>query len=129
MRRIFILYSDQSYRSMSEISGNSLRPFPSFEIGLYRSRMFVLQMMTFSTLYTVQKIYRICTLLYILHFKYTHEYTRAYTQKKSHWYILRIEPTDFDSHCIYFEYTQLYHVRSWRIQCLRIPLRDTMHRR
>ena len=59
---------------------------------------------------------------------YTWIYACVYA-KKSHWYILRIEPTDFDSHCIYFEYTQLYHVRSWRIQCLRIPLRDTMHRR
>ena len=29
----------------------------------------------------------------------------------SHWYILRIEPI---SHCVYFEYPQIYHVRLWR---------------
>ena len=30
----------------------------------------------------------------------------------SHWYILRIE---LISHCVYFEYPQMYHVRLWRI--------------
>ena len=39
-------------------------------------------------------------------------------REESHWYILRIEPI---SHCVYFEYPLLYHVRLWRLLKLTSP--------
>ena len=55
---------------------------------------------------------RIYAIVYFAYISSIRMNIRVRIREISHWYILRIEPI---SHCVYFEYPQMYHVRLWRI--------------
>ena len=56
--------------------------------------------------------HRIYAIVYFAYISSIRMNIRVRIREVSHWYILRIEPI---SHCVYFEYPQMYHVRLWRI--------------
>ena len=51
---------------------------------------------------------RIYAIVYFAYISSIRTNIRVRIREISHWYILRIEPI---SHCVYFEYPQMYHVR------------------
>ena len=61
---------------------------------------------------------RIYAIVYFAYISSIRMNIRVRIREVSHWYILRIEPI---SHCVYFEYPQIHHVRLWRILELTSP--------
>ena len=93
-RRLFIACSD---------SNSSIH---DYDLTCDFSRRVIVRPKFYSIIHCAKN--RIYAIVYFAYISSIRTNIRVRIREISHWYILRIEPI---SHCVYFEYPQMYHVR------------------